>query len=113
MLRALAAYTLREREATRPLIVVQSDERDGIPDRGPNPKRQRTSKVLRQREEWIRFGYSNEDTKDEGRRNGWVGDRRLNVVPSAKRAPCPRTTPQQATGQPRSALSRRSCYKCL
>jgi hypothetical protein len=44
--------------------------------------------VLRQREEWIRFSYSNEDTKDK--KNG-----RLNVVLSAKRAPCPRTTPQQ------------------
>jgi hypothetical protein len=27
-----------------------------------------TSIVLRQREEWIRFSYSNEDTKDEERR---------------------------------------------
>ena len=27
-------------------------------------------------------------------RKGWVGGRRLKVVPSAKRAPCPRTTPQ-------------------
>src|SRR5271155_273531 len=54
---------------------------------GPNPKRQRTSKVLRQREKWIRFSCSNEDRKG-------CGDRRLNVVPSAKRAPCPRTTPQ-------------------
>ena len=40
--------------------------------------------VLRQREEWIRFSHSNEDTKDEERRRGWVVDRRLNVVPSAK-----------------------------
>jgi hypothetical protein len=40
--------------------------------------------VLRQREEWIRFSYSNEDTKDEERRKGWFVDRRLNVVPSAK-----------------------------
>jgi hypothetical protein len=106
MLRAPAAYTLREREAKRPLIVVQSDERDVIPigggAAGPNPKRQRTSKVLRQREEWIRFSYSNEDTKDEERRKGWVGDRRLNVVPSAKRALCPRATPQKATIQPRT-----------
>ena len=45
--------------------------------------------MLRQREEWIRFSYSNEDTKDEERRKGWVVDRRLNVVPSAKRAPVP------------------------
>jgi hypothetical protein len=30
------------------------------------------------REEWIRFScYSNEDTKDEERRRGWVVDRRL------------------------------------
>jgi hypothetical protein len=49
--------------------------------------------LLRQREEWIRFSYSNEDIKDEERRKGWVVDRRLNVVPSAKLAPCPRTTP--------------------
>jgi hypothetical protein len=49
--------------------------------------------LLRQREEWIRFSYSNEDIKDEERRKGWVVDRRLNVMPSAKRAPCPRTTP--------------------
>jgi hypothetical protein len=43
--------------------------------------------LLRQREEWIRFSYSNEDTKDEERRKGWVVDRRLNVVPSAKPVP--------------------------
>jgi hypothetical protein len=40
--------------------------------------------TLWQREEWIRFSYSNEDTKDEDRRRGWVVDGRLNVVPSAK-----------------------------
>jgi hypothetical protein len=51
--------------------------------------------VLRQREEWIPFSYSNEDTKDEERRKGRVIGRRLNVIPSAKRTPCPRTTPQQ------------------
>jgi hypothetical protein len=45
--------------------------------------------VLRQREEWIRFSYFNEDTKDEERRKGWVADRRLNVVPSAKPVPVP------------------------
>jgi hypothetical protein len=44
-----------------------------------------TCYLLRQREEWIRFSYSNEDTKDEER--SWVGGRRLNVVPGAKRAP--------------------------
>jgi hypothetical protein len=33
----------------------------------------------------ILFGYSNEDTNDEERRKGWVGDRRPNVAPSAKR----------------------------
>jgi hypothetical protein len=54
--------------------------------------------VLRQREEWIRFSYPNEDTKDEERRKGWVGGRRLNVVPSAKRAPCSRTTPTTLRG---------------
>jgi hypothetical protein len=43
--------------------------------------------TLRQREEWIRFSYSNEDTKDERKKKGWVVDRRLNVVPSAKRVP--------------------------
>src|SRR5436305_9246208 len=32
------------------------------------------SDVLRQCEEWIRFSYSNEDTKDEERRKGWVSD---------------------------------------
>jgi hypothetical protein len=37
----------------------------------------------------IRFSYSNEDTKDEERRKGWVVDRRLNVVPSAKPHPVP------------------------
>src|SRR2546423_15629733 len=42
----------------------------------------------------IRFSYSNEDTKDEERRKGWIVEGRLNAVPSAKRAPCPRTTPQ-------------------
>jgi hypothetical protein len=47
--------------------------------------------VLRQREEWIRFSYSNEDTKDEEGRQGWVVDRRPNMVPSA---PCPRMTAQ-------------------
>jgi hypothetical protein len=35
-----------------------------------------TAIVLWQREEWVRFSYSNEDTKDEERRKGWVGDRR-------------------------------------
>jgi hypothetical protein len=48
--------------------------------------------LLRQREEWIRFSYSNEDTKDEEGSRGWVVDGRLNAVPSAKRVPCP---PQQ------------------
>ena len=47
---------------------------------------------LRQREEWIRFSYSNEDTKDEERRKGWVV---LNVVQSAKRARCPGCCAQQ------------------
>jgi hypothetical protein len=42
----------------------------------------------------ILFSYSNEDTKDEERRKGWVVERRLNGVPSAKPTPCPRTTPQ-------------------
>ena len=45
--------------------------------------------LLRQREEWIRFSYSNEDTKDEERRKGWVVDG-LNVVLSPKPVPCPR-----------------------
>ena len=31
--------------------------------------------MLRQREEWIRFSYSNEHTKDEEERKGWVADR--------------------------------------
>jgi hypothetical protein len=39
----------------------------------------------------ILFSYSNEDTKDEERRKGWVVERRLNGVPSAKPTPCPRT----------------------
>jgi hypothetical protein len=50
--------------------------------------------LLRQREEWIRFSYSNEDTKDEERRRAGVVDRRLNVVPSAKRT-LSRDTPQR------------------
>jgi hypothetical protein len=46
----------------------------------------------------IRFSYSSEDTKDKERRKGWVVDRRLNVVPSAKRCtpvPGPRHTIRQ------------------
>jgi hypothetical protein len=43
--------------------------------------------VLQQREERIRLSHSNEDTKDEERRKGWVVEGRLNVVPSA---PVPR-----------------------
>jgi hypothetical protein len=38
--------------------------------------------MLRQREEWIRFSYSNEDTKDGEEEKAGVVDRRLNV-PSA------------------------------
>jgi hypothetical protein len=31
----------------------------------PQPSRQASTVLLRQREEWIRFSYCNEDTKDQ------------------------------------------------
>jgi hypothetical protein len=50
------------------------------------------SSMLRQREEWIRFSYSNEDTKDEEKK-GW--GRRGTTKCGAKRQAhtCPRATP--------------------
>jgi hypothetical protein len=58
----------------------------------------------------IRFSYSSEDTKDKERRKGWVVDRRLNVVPSAKRrtpVPGPRHTVRQS-----SLLSTPGLWSC-
>jgi len=43
--------------------------------RGMSLREWASSAVLRQREDWIRFSYSNEDTKDEERRAGsWTDD---------------------------------------
>jgi hypothetical protein len=64
--------------------------------------------MLRQREEWIRFSYSNEDTKDEERRKGWVVKGRLNVVASAKPAPLSQDHATTLEGESGTSLRRLS-----
>jgi hypothetical protein len=59
--------------------------------------------MLRQREEWIRFSYSNENTKDREEEKAGVVDRRLNVVPNAKRTPF-RTQNSQQKGREEACL---------
>jgi hypothetical protein len=45
--------------------------------------------VLRQREEWIRFSHSNEDTKDEERK-GWVSRQATKCGAKRQARTCPR-----------------------
>jgi hypothetical protein len=49
--------------------------------------------------------YSNEDTKSKEGRKGWVADRRPNMVPDAKPAPCRRTAPQHLHGSGTKGLA--------